>query len=413
MTRRKAARKHRVLECKCASLYGLIFVFPFLLFTNMRLQAVENVGPANALNAIAEPRSKTTYTWLFRNDSYLSIPHEALSSESTWQYVNLSESRLRIRHLGDRWTYYADGRLYMNYSGSSGETETEARLIRSFLQLNSVYGDFRIGKSYVNLGVPEVFNPFELEKTIQYNDLTYDKEGLLAFDYNFSWSETGLIRFFGASPYKSDNYDQGVTSTQNNENDSSANSGKEMLGGLQLQSNFWMNDFALLVYHAAYNENIAGFFIRGDAVLGILLSYAFHFDDDAKKSFSEIQAGLDYSFWDGKIIPKIIVYYNEDGKSNQEYYGLEKYFSNSYLLARWYSYSSLQYVHDEFFSLQAGVFNNWTDGSSLLHISLLQVIRNGINFTLQYFIATGKGADEFSRSVYANGFLNFRLDVKF
>lgn len=344
---------------------------------------------------------KLNFSGVIRNDAFVT------GYQDKAKFSDILETRLVLNKKAEKWKFYADGRAYV-YNGYITEHtgNYKVKLMRSFIRYYPELGDFTLGKTYINFGNPGIFNPFELDKSLNFSDLTYTKEGMLAFEIEIPLGElSGIKTFIGY-----DNFDANYTT------------------GLALFSNAFKFDFGLVYLRKGANRkspepvsvisynvfgtgrNLVGIYFKGDLGLGISGAYCYHIHDRKDKDFSEAQFGLDYSFFRGKLQINALFYYNQNGGDGPDVYQLT---NDTYFSAKYYVYGTVNFVFDEFFSAQTGCFANLNDGSLILIPSIKLVITNGLTFILQGAVATGKGKDEFTRDVLGKYTILSRVEAKF
>ena len=332
-----------------------------------------------------------------RNDALIMI------NTNNSLFSDVIENKLVFARNTEDWRYYADLRVYLyfggatNQSAGTGGIQTNIAvpysidLMRMFIRYHSGVGDFTAGKTYVNFGILGVFNPFEMSKQVNLQDLNYDKDGILALTHNFSFSGlSGGSWYVAPQMYLT-------------------NSG---LGGSLFfnQSKF---DFGFVANRKAYDQNLTGAYLKGDLEVGVNASYAYHFDDFLTNRFSKASAGIDYSFFDGKLIPSLTFYYDEKGaEKTNDYNPLAT--DDKYFLAKYYIYGNITYIYDEFLSFQFNMFLNAIDGSAILMPQVKYTLSDGLDLTGLFIWFTGTGEQEFSPDRYNFGqyAVDFRLEGK-
>ncbi len=273
----------------------------FLLFFVLLILQLYKTGLALNENVVLNGRLRNDFTFF--------------SITNTKSYLDILENRFILSKQTEDWKLYSDLRLYL-YSGAIEEFKFNP--IRMFIRYYSSIGDFTFGKTYVNFGNPGVFNPFEMEKNIDFTDLAYDKEGILA-----GVLEIPLSSLSGGQIYARPNKNL-----------------DESGYGFSLFGNITPFDFGLVANRKAKDKNLAGFYFKGDIELGVKGAYAFHFTEKAKKHFSEVNFGLDYSLKDFYI--DVTGYYDEKGALRKEDYN-DQADNDTFFLARFYLYNNICY----------------------------------------------------------------------
>ena len=232
-----------------------------------------------------------------RNDAYFQ------KTTNDWRFGDILESKLIFTRKAEEWRFYGDLRVYLYYGFPAqlipgGTNGFLVNIPRLFVRYNSPIGDFTAGKTYVNFGNPGLFNPFEVMKTINFSDLNYDKEGLLAFEYDFAFSDLSGGKVY-ISPAT------GITNSA--------------FGG-SMTVNLFGFDIGAVANRKAIDKNVGGIYLKGDLEVGLNLSWANHFNDRFNTNYNEASAGIDYSIFDGKFFTGLTFYYNEKGAMNTNEY---------------------------------------------------------------------------------------------
>lgn len=336
----------------------------------------------------AEKNSGLKINGLIRNDFwYFRMPSNPKRSDL---FANNLEARLILEHKRNDWDFYADGRFYFY----QGEFQTlygtsRAVLMRAYMRYFSPIGDFTLGKTYVNFGNSGLFNPFEIDKSIQLADLQYAREGIYALEYYLPWQDLSGLKVYG-----------GFTDAFN----------YNPMWGVAPGFHLGTFDLGAVWNHSDINKNITGLFFKGDLILGVQGSWGVHLDDKLQYDHSEASAGLDYSFFEGKVITTLLFYYNEMGATDVKKYQVS---AGSYLLARYYLFFSLVWTIDEFWSIQANAFMNLIDQSMIILPVISVVVANGLTLVLQMNIPTASGNEEFSRKKSGDIGAMLRVEGKF
>ncbi len=321
----------------------------------------------------------------FRDDMYFTY-----TTNQEVLFNNSLESRLILERRTDAWRFYADARVWLNQgvlTNFLGSTRFD--VIRAFARYYTPAGDITLGKTYISLGNIGLFNPFEMDKSINTKDLQYDKQGVaaLAWDYVLSDLSGGVI-YVRPDPALSNSGAGGAV--------------KLHLGGF---------DTGLVYNRKSWNHNLAGAYFKGDLGVGINAAYAFHFSDWGADTFHELSAGMDYSFFEGHLIWNLMAYYTDRGVSSSSEY-VNTVTDDRFFQAHTYLYMNINVIASEFVSISLNQFYNLVDGSIALIPSAAVTIANGFTLTTLVTILTGKGNSEFSMD--KNGLFNLvlRAEVK-
>ncbi len=341
--------------------------------------------------------AELTLSGALRNETYV------LGRADGALVLDRLENQLVLERRGDDWRFYADARVDA-FAGAidalvppelaTGLRFLDVRLLRAFVRYHSDLGDFTLGKTYANFGVPGVFNPFEIDRNVYVTDLSYTKEGLVALTY-----ETALGPLSGLKAFVSPEAGRAEAS-----------------GGLGVYGHVGTFDLGLVAQRLDRDANLAGVYCKGDLEVGVQAAYAYHFQDDGGGGLSEANAGLDYSFWDGQIIVSALGYYLEAplppvGNSLTAA-GLGAVGTLSGFTAPYYVYASALYVPDEFFQARLDAFVNAEDGSSLLIPGVTWVLSDGLSLTLELLVPTGTGGEQYARDTLGTVIGLARMEAK-
>ena len=344
----------------------------------------------------------------FRNDAY------ALGTTNKTSFNDIAETKLIFSHKTDEWRFYADLRVDLLYGEAANYAlvlnlppevtnaglpqafstnvllNYNLNLIRAFLRYTSSIGEWTLGKTYVNFGNYGIFNPFEISKSVNFSDLNYDKDGILAMEYDFSFGDLS-----GGKAYVSPSGD--FTNSA--------------YGG-SIYANIAKFDIGAVANRKAANTNLAGVYFKGDLLAGLNASYAYHFDDSGTNRYDEAGAGIDYSFLDGKLFTGLTFYYDGNGAGRTNDYNF-LITADRYFVAKYYLYANAIYAYDEFLNFQLNTFVNCIDWS-MLFIPLVQyTISDGLDLTGEFVIPAGSANQEFSKDRLLEYVALFRVEAKF
>jgi hypothetical protein len=318
------------------------------------------------------------------------------------EFNNLLENQLVLQRRAADWKFYSDLRFYLLY-GNAADSEANSpeadysfvpRILRTFIRYYTDYGDFTLGKTYIPFGNAGVFNPFELDRGINFMDLNYIKEGILALSWELPLGGLGGIKaYFSPEALDSD-----------------------LAAGITVYTNISSYDLGTVINRSGRDMNIIGGYFKGDLEIGVQGSYAFHFDDHGGNTFSEAKAGIDYSFLEGKLLASALGYYNgrtdENAGSDQILNFNAASSSPMFFTDKYYMYFNLAYMPDEFFNFRLDAFLNAVDASSLLIPSATWVLGDGLSAGLQGFVPTGAGRAEFSRDTLGDYGIIIKVEAK-
>jgi len=333
-----------------------------------------------------------------KNDSVFTI----LNKDTVFN--NILESKLVLSKKTEYWKFYSDFRCSV-YQGESikelgeelnmplAEEIIKPELLRALIAYYTDYGDISLGKTYVNLGVSSIFNPFELDTQLNPSDLTATKQGILALVVDSNFGDLSGCKLYLSPEAKY----------------------SDIAIGLDFYTHIESSDIGVVLNHKDKNDNIAGIYFKGDMGLGVQGAYAYHFSDALEKQFFEANFGFDYSFLQGKLLINLLGYCNSYTSYKQSITLLTKE-SNIYsnipsFLDEYYLYFNLNYVLDEFFNTRLDTFGNLRDHSVLLILTNTWILANGLSAALQVSMAEGETGSEFS-SGNLGGKYNFLVRVE-
>ena len=325
-----------------------------------------------------------------------SIKNDSIGTyiKNDFLYNDILEGKIIFigRNKSKDWKFYADARASLYFGPIVRQVDYyDVRLMRAFMRYFSPIGDFTLGKTYINFGNMGLFNVFEFDKSVNINDLTYDKDGILALEYIFYASDNFEGKIYGGMHH--------ITLTDYVSPSYSA--------GLCLTGHVGTFDLGFVANRLDTDRNLMGIFFKGDAEIGIQGAYAFHFNNKFNKYFNEVNFGIDYSFLDGHLIFNIMFYFNEEGATESGLYPTSR---DYFFRARYYLYANITGVIDEFLSTQIDCFANAVDGSLLLMPSLNWTIINGLSMAFIFPIPIGRGDQEFSYDT--SGYISFIIRVE-
>ena len=317
------------------------------------------------------------------------------------EFNNLLENQLVLQRRAADWKFYSDLRFYLLYGDMAG-SETNSpeanysfipRILRTFIRYYTDYGDFTLGKTYISFGNAGVFNPFELDRGINLMDLNYTKEGILALSWELPLGALGGVKSYASPKAGASNPAAGIT----------------------VYTNVSGYDLGTVINRSGRDINIIGGYFKGDLEIGVQGSYAFHFEDSGGNTFSEAKAGIDYSFFEGKLLVSALGYYNGrtvSTDSDQVINFNAAASSPMFFADKYYIYFNLAYLPDEFFNFRLDAFLNAMDASSLLIPSATWVLADGLSAGLQGFVPTGAGRAEFSRDSLGDYGIIIKVEAK-
>ncbi len=327
------------------------------------------------------------------------------------EYGDILEAKIILQKKTDKWNLYIDGRAYLYYGYITEVLGTsDAKLMRGFIRYFTEMGDFTLGKTYINLGNPGIFNPFELDKSVNLSDLSYTKEGIIALEYVLPFGELSGVKAYAGHDSLISNYTTGLSVYSNAGSfDFGVVANRKGPQEITAENEDLINQNQMLETDNTA-KNIAGVYLKGDLGVGVQGAYCYHIDD-RKEDFSEANLGIDYSFFDGHLILNAIFYYNQSGADKTEEYISTD--TETYFFAKYYIYGNIIYIFDEFLSADIGCFANLNDGSTIIIPEAIIVIANGLTMTLQGAYVTGTGNEEFSQDLLGQYSILLRVEAKF
>lgn len=299
-----------------------------------------------------------------RNDFY------AIDLSGDPYFGDILTTEITLSHSTDKWKGYSSFDFFFENSKQTDYTNTTEFIIKSsYLRYYGNFGHVSLGKNYINFGINGIFNPFEIDKNIQLNEINYEKEGILNSSFYINIGNNSAIKGY-LSP-GDDTLQLGI----------SASSSIEKL------------DAGIVFIHNETNNNKAGVFLKGDILVNLSVSAAIHFDDKLKNNFIEATSKVDYSF--KNVYMGLIWYYNQKGATSPNEYATIN-IPDVYLAARNYLFAQISFTQSEFASFSLYHFQNLEDRSGILTGEINYLISNGLKASLQISTAIGKIDTEFS-----------------
>lgn len=307
-------------------------------------------------------------------------------TNSNWIWSNTLETRLNLQHRASVWKAYIDARIYCN-SGAvlSATNRTVFVLNRSFVRFLPRFGHITVGKTYINYGNAGVFNPFEFHKGLDMDDISYEKEGIAAAELYL-----GLGEFSGWKVYAGADGEKAAAGTE-----LTVQPGKFRIGAA--------------AHRKGPDNNLAGIFFKGDALLGIHGAGAVHYSDNLTRPWIEANAGADYSF--GKLLLSVEWYYNRRGTTGSTAV-LSDPARDGYLSSRSYGYASARIPFNEFWSCSWYAFWNLEDRSRIHSIQCSWIPARAVSLTLIVSLLPLGGTREFSKDHYGSWSTLLRMECR-
>lgn len=345
-------------------------------------------GLAVSALAALPGRAELSVTGALRNDAAW------IALDSGGHFVNLLENRWVAEKRDDAWRFYGDVRIWALASPDLplelGEVFT-VKIPRAFVRYPSELGVFSLGKTYAAFGLMGVFNPFELDQSVNVVDLGYVKEGLLGLTWELGLGDLSSLQAF--------------VSPEGNSQTTAA--------GLGLNTHAWGFDAGLVALRRGTDQNQAGLFFKGDLEVEVQASAAWHTDDQGQNGYAEAVAGLDYSLLDGEWLLGVQYAFQDRAEARETDQAVSVLSGTGMFGGRQYVYGWLQYVPDQFFQARCDAFWNVEDRSSLVVPSVTWVLADGLSATLLGMIPTGHGGAEFGHERLGRAALDARVEAKF
>lgn len=335
------------------------------------------------LSLLAPLSAEIEWQGKFTHDSSL------IRKGDSWSYSGLLLSRVNMTHQSETWRFYSDFGI-AQYLGEAGKIVPSPLVdIKSvYVRWTSPPVQFSVGRHYINLGLLSLFNPFELDSSLVFNDLAGEKKGLDGCSLDFSPLSHVKFRTFLVP-----NSDSAAIACG-------------------LDSRFYFPNLTLgMVYlRERMDGNSAGLYSQFDLLLNWKTSIAFHFDDDANEYYPDFSAGVDYSFFNRTVLFQCHYKFEEKQDSNPAYQ--MQGVNGAFLKGEQYLYVQLMLSPDEFFNAQLDCFYNLEDGSLLFIPTVANLLANGLKLAFYCPWTIGDESAEFSEKNFGLFTLNLRLEAK-
>lgn len=276
------------------------------------------------------------------------------------------QGSVRLLRQAENWKFRSDLRAIAWYGSITNVTgRYTISLLDIFVRYSPGPLDVTLGKNYAAFGLLSVFNPFELDKSLNLTDLKYAKEGILLALLDLPFGSLSGLKVYVSPSSPLD----------------------RTAGGLEAFGHFLKFDTGIVCQRKGLDKNSCGAFLKGDLLLGVNAAWAYHFDDKGQARWNEASVGADYSFFEGRLIATGSLYYAEKRPGP----GVDRF-----LTSRIYGLADLTFAADEFFSAAFDLFVNAHDGSCLAVGSGGFLISDGLSLTLLFSVPTGGMKDEFT-----------------
>jgi hypothetical protein len=233
---------------------------------------------------------------LLRSDSIMTI-----STNGSPVWSQSEEARISFSPSGQNWKALIDARFFYLQPAANLALANYASLLpaanvsslrsaipllgdaayivlpRAWLRFDLPYGNLTVGRFWPKTGVFGIFNPFEWNKTVGFTDTSFDREGVDGAAWNFGVTDTGEGQIFAAP---------GGTISN-------------LAGGASLTMNALGFDFGAAALRKGFSTNVAGFYLKGDLLVGVNGSWALHFDDGLTNAYF-VYVGFNLAAMGGK-----------------------------------------------------------------------------------------------------------------
>lgn len=302
-----------------------------------------------------------------------SVQHDTLGllQDGAGHFASILEGRMVFQHKQPLWQVYGDARLYWKTGFAAADGELTFALVRGYVRLTPGPLELTLGKTYLNMGAPGIFNPFSLDKTLSLTDLTRTREGREAV--------TAELRTGGFSGFKL----------------LAAPGDPAWTAGLEFFARPGGLDLTLGAVRLATNHNLLGGSLRFDPGVGISLAAAVHCDDHGRQPALEAALTLDWSI--GRWSFLLGGYANGRGSARREEYSSTPA-AGTYTLGRLTLFLQNRLQLDEFISFTLDSFGNPEDGSLVFLPGLLWTVTEGLTCTVIISVPLGRDGGEYAPS---------------
>ncbi|MGL5721935.1 MAG: hypothetical protein ACRCY4_06020 [Brevinema sp.] len=282
-------------------------------------------------------------------------------------FINSIQLKTDLEYRAETWRIFGDIRLNLFY----GYTDIVSLSPNNFLfttqngknnfaiglEVPRLYfrgfskaGNFIVGRSYLNFGQPQIFNPLEWNKTFSLFDPTATRPGINMFAWDLGLGSYGRIKAFVGGD------DNWLTP----------------LGGVEIIFGAPRLEMGLAYQYKDKDYSVFGLNLKADIVLTFSLTYAAHVREiisgKGLEDYHEVSVGVDYSFpiHTSSLLIKQIFYYNSSGATSEAERLMPLQQNIGYFSSSAYSYTELTVTINEFISFGANVLVNMIDGSGVV-----------------------------------------------
>ncbi|MGL5253715.1 MAG: hypothetical protein ACRC9L_01640 [Brevinema sp.] len=344
----------------------------------------------------------------FRFGGYL---EDTASFTSEADFINVLQLKTDFEYRSDTWRIFADLRLNLLYGYTDIVNLTPNNFLfatrngrnnfaigleipRLYFRGFSKIGNFIVGRSYLNFGQPQIFNPLEWDKTFSLFNPTATRSGINMFAWDLGLGSYGRIKAFVGGD------DEWLSP----------------LGGLEIIFGVPRAEIALAYQYKDKDYSVFGFNLKTDLILTFSVAYAAHVREIISgrgvEDYHELSVGVDYSFpiRTSSLLIKQIFYYNSSGATNEwERLNLSQR-NIGYFGSQAYSYTELSVMVNEFISFGVNVLVNMIDGSGLVLPNGQFTLANNLVLDTILGIAFGENGSEFGAS--SDTALNFNIQAR-
>lgn len=275
---------------------------------------------------------------------------------------------------------YGEYKDYYNSISSSislpfiGDTAALIEIRKLYLALYPKFCDIIIGRQIVNFGVGTVFSPVDSFSSIDIADISFSRRGDDIAMLKFYFSPTAGLDILSTFSTK-------MTNTKT---------------AVKLYANFLGFDASLLgVFKSAEYETLLGLSLKGDAFVGIHGEFAAHIMGKSGEHYIEAMGGLDYSFFDGKLMLMAEYYFNSDEIDSDNVTLLDIASIDKKYYAPHYLFFSVNTTPNELTGFSTSVIWNIRDKAAIISGQFSRSITQNADmlFYVQYFHEQINGVD--------------------
>lgn len=218
-----------------------------------------------------------------------------------------------------------------------------------------------LGRQIINYGVGYVFSPVDCFSTVNLQDMGFSRKGSDILRVQVPLGDLAGV--------------EGVTTI--------AAGGPDWAGAVKIFGNWQEYDLSLTgIYKKPAEELLIGVTFKGDLGVGIHGELVEHWNRITHTQYFEAMAGVDYSFYDGKVILLAEYYYNGNPADPAAYDPSELPALDRAFWGPSYWFGQAQYIYDEIRSFSLNGIVNPAEGSWVGGLQFLYNIRQNTNLML-------------------------------